>query len=256
MVLFPGGWPAGETVRFERIRIKGAFTVSATATGAGDKADGSAPLPVKLTSPVRIASLAGQNLTVAWWAGAAPTVKVEGGASVAVEPASCGVAATLGRPCYRFATAVGESYTLQGSASPTLKQDGDADLERSIKTIKTDDVPRSRLNFAVALTAFAVRSVAALDNGLALTPPRGWRSWNEFGCDINQTNIESQMEAMVSRQRSVDGVPTSLLDLGYTSAAIDDCWQACNSGPGGVGFHNASGYPCVHKCVCGCAPSD
>ena len=83
MVLFPGGWPAGETVRFERIRIKGAFTVSATATGAGDKADGSAPLPVKLTSPVRIASLAGQNLTVAWWVGAAPTVKVEGGASVA-----------------------------------------------------------------------------------------------------------------------------------------------------------------------------
>ena len=79
MVLFPGGWPAGETVRFERIRIKGAFTVSATATGAGDKADGSAPLPVKLTSPVRIASLAGQNLTVAWWVGAAPTVKVEGG---------------------------------------------------------------------------------------------------------------------------------------------------------------------------------
>ena len=69
MVLFPGGWPAGETVRFERIRIKGAFTVSATATGAGDKADGSAPRPVKLTSPVRIASLAGQNLTVAWWAG-------------------------------------------------------------------------------------------------------------------------------------------------------------------------------------------
>ena len=140
MVLFPGGWPAGETVRFERIRTKGAFTVSATATGAGDKADGSAPLPVKLTSPVRIASLAGQNLTVAWWAGAAPTVKVEGGASVAVEPASCGVAATLGRPCYRFATAVGESYTLQGSASSTLKQGGDADLGRSSKSLKSDDV--------------------------------------------------------------------------------------------------------------------
>ena len=41
--------------------------------------------------------------------------------------------------------------------------------------------------------------------------------------------------------RLVDGRPTSLLDLGYQHAAIDDGWQACGSGPGGVGFHNASG---------------
>jgi alpha-galactosidase len=24
-----------------------------------------------------------------------------------------------------------------------------------------------------------------LDNGLGLTPPMGWNSWNKFGCNIN-----------------------------------------------------------------------
>ena len=61
--------------------------------------------------------------------------------------------------------------------------------------------------------------------GLAITPPRGWRSWNEFGCEVNHTIIEATYAAMVSRERLVDGKPTSLLDLGYHSAGIDDCWQ-------------------------------
>ena len=43
----------------------------------------------------------------------------------------------------------------------------------------------------------------------------GWRSWNFYGLDINQEIIEAQMDALVSRERSVDGVPTSLLDLGF-----------------------------------------
>lgn len=30
------------------------------------------------------------------------------------------------------------------------------------------------------------------------------------------------------------------------ASSIDDCWQECNSGPGGVGFHDASGYPIVN----------
>lgn len=43
----------------------------------------------------------------------------------------------------------------------------------------------------------------------------------------------------------VDGKSTSLVDLGYSHAGIDDGWQDCGSGPGGKGFHNASGYPMV-----------
>ena len=86
---------------------------------------------------------------------------------------------------------------------------------------------------------------ASIDNGIGVTPPRGWRSWNQFDTAINQGLIEAQYAAMVNKSRMVDGVPTSLLDLGYSSAGIDDGWQKCNSGPGGVGFHDAQGYPIV-----------
>ena len=67
----------------------------------------------------------------------------------------------------------------------------------------------------------------------------------QFGTDITQTLIEAQYKALASRSRDVDGVPTSLVDLGYNHAGIDDGWQKCNSGPGGVGFHDAKGYPIV-----------
>ena len=96
-----------------------------------------------------------------------------------------------------------------------------------------------------ALLFVLVPSAVAIDNGLGVTPPRGWRSWNQFQCDINQSLIEDIYGRMAQRTRSVDGKPTSLLDLGYKTAGIDDCWQKCNSGPGGKGFHNASGYPIV-----------
>lgn len=84
-----------------------------------------------------------------------------------------------------------------------------------------------------------------IDNGFGVTPPRGWRSWNQFGTGINQKLIEAQYEALAGRSRKVDGVPTSLLDLGYSSAGIDDGWQKCNSGPGGIGYHDAKGFPNV-----------
>ena len=52
-------------------------------------------------------------------------------------------------------------------------------------------------------------------------------------------------KAMATHARTVDGVPTSLLQLGYTHAGIDDGWQLCNSGPDEMGFHNSMGYPIV-----------
>lgn len=112
MVLFPGGWPAGEAISFQRIRIKGAFTVSADAVGAGDQPGGGGALPVKLTGPVRVTALAtGQNLTFAWWPGSQPSVTVASdGAVVAVKAVACGVRL----PCFRFATTQGVSYELRG----------------------------------------------------------------------------------------------------------------------------------------------
>lgn len=72
-----------------------------------------------------------------------------------------------------------------------------------------------------ALIAFAgVATVSANDNGKALTPPLGWRSWNLYGANVNQSLIESIMDGMVAKNK--DGV--SLCDLGYCDVGLDDNW--------------------------------
>ena len=67
----------------------------------------------------------------------------------------------------------------------------------------------------------------AADDGLALTPPRAWRSWNQFNGAVTQADVERALHGLADRSRLVDGKPTSLADLGYTDAGIDDGWQEC-----------------------------
>lgn len=77
-------------------------------------------------------------------------------------------------------------------------------------------------------------AVDGLDNGLSDTPPRGWRSWNAFGCDggpetiLNDPHMRAQMRALLDKSRTVDGVPTSLAELGFNYVSMDDGWQSCN----------------------------
>ncbi|XP_070027945.1 alpha-galactosidase 1 [Nicotiana sylvestris] len=54
-----------------------------------------------------------------------------------------------------------------------------------------------------------------LSNGLGLTPPMGWSSWNHFGCNIDEKVIRETADALVS---------TGLDKLGYKYVNIDDCW--------------------------------
>merc|ERR1719454_1554252 len=93
-----------------------------------------------------------------------------------------------------------------------------------------------------------VAPCVGIDNGLGLTPPMGWRSWNLFGANVNQSLIESVMEGMVSKKRSVDGVPTSLCDLGYCDVGLDDNWQLCGSPDAapGMHYHDINGNPIVN----------
>lgn len=51
---------------------------------------------------------------------------------------------------------------------------------------------------------------------LALTPPMGWNSWNYFGCNVSESMIKAQADAMVS---------SGMKDAGYQYIVIDDCWQ-------------------------------
>jgi len=53
--------------------------------------------------------------------------------------------------------------------------------------------------------------------GLALTPPMGWNSWNTFGTDINEQLIKDIADVFVEK---------GLKDAGYQYVVIDDGWMA------------------------------
>lgn len=53
-------------------------------------------------------------------------------------------------------------------------------------------------------------------NGLALTPPMGWNSWNKFACNINEQTVRDTTDALVS---------SGMRDAGYQYVVIDDCWH-------------------------------
>ncbi len=55
------------------------------------------------------------------------------------------------------------------------------------------------------------------NNGVALTPPMGWSSWNLFATKINEDLIKEIADAMDK---------SGLREAGYNYVNIDDCWQA------------------------------
>ncbi|MBQ8227647.1 MAG: alpha-galactosidase [Clostridia bacterium] len=55
------------------------------------------------------------------------------------------------------------------------------------------------------------------NNGVALTPPMGWSSWNTFGRGVTEEVIYETAKAMKE---------SGLLEAGYKYVNIDDCWQS------------------------------
>jgi len=62
-------------------------------------------------------------------------------------------------------------------------------------------------------------------NGLALTPPMGWNSWNKFACDINEKVIRDAADAMAN---------SGMKDAGYQYIVIDDCWHGQRDAHGDI----------------------
>ena len=54
------------------------------------------------------------------------------------------------------------------------------------------------------------------------------------------------MTGMTSRRNTVDGKPTSLLDLGYKTVGLDDNWQLCGAGAKPWTDHDANGDPVIN----------
>jgi alpha-galactosidase len=77
----------------------------------------------------------------------------------------------------------------------------------------------------VLTTAPGPTPVRPEDNGLALTPPMGWNSWNKFDCNVSENLIKGIADAMVS---------TGMRDAGYQYVTIDDCWQVARDANGTI----------------------
>ncbi|WP_404423702.1 glycoside hydrolase family 27 protein [Nibricoccus sp. IMCC34717] len=70
----------------------------------------------------------------------------------------------------------------------------------------------------LALTAglVAVSASAQKFEGLALTPPMGWNTWNTFESHISEQLLKETAETMIAN---------GMRDAGYRYIVIDDCWS-------------------------------
>ena len=97
-----------------------------------------------------------------------------------------------------------------------------------------------------ALALLLLGAAAALEDGLARTPPMGWRSWNCYGGDVDDARIRAAVDALAAKRTSPwTGARLSLADLGFARAGVDDGWQSCGEGYEGS-FHAADGTPLVN----------
>ena len=62
-------------------------------------------------------------------------------------------------------------------------------------------------------------------NGLSLTPPMGWNSWNRFSTHIDDAIVRKIADAMVS---------SGMRDAGYVYLNIDDSWEGQRDSTGQV----------------------
>ena len=72
------------------------------------------------------------------------------------------------------------------------------------------------LTLFIILLILTVGTYCQKFDGLALTPPMGWNSWNRFACDVSEELIRKTADAMVS---------SGMKDAGYRYIVIDDCWH-------------------------------
>lgn len=85
---------------------------------------------------------------------------------------------------------------------------------------------RLKIIFTILVTLI-IHDVSGLDNGLALTPPMGWLSWERYRCI---TDCDTYPDNCISEKlyRNVADLLVSegYRDVGYQYVNIDDCWMA------------------------------
>jgi alpha-galactosidase len=67
------------------------------------------------------------------------------------------------------------------------------------------------------LMAFGGHAAAAASQPvLAPTPPMGWNSWNHYACEVSDSVVRTQADAMAA---------SGMRAAGYQYVNIDDCWE-------------------------------
>jgi len=84
--------------------------------------------------------------------------------------------------------------------------------------------------YTIMLATFACLAIIfspayGLNNGLALTPPMGWNSWNTFRLEINEELVRGIADIFVER---------GFKDAGYEYIVIDDGWQTDRDAEGNI----------------------
>jgi alpha-galactosidase len=77
------------------------------------------------------------------------------------------------------------------------------------------------------------------------TPPMGWNSWNQFGCNPSESLLKGVADAMVSSGMSA---------VGYEYVNIDDCWMSGRDSSGVLQWDKSkfpSGIPALAEYVHG-----
>ncbi|XP_050682650.1 alpha-N-acetylgalactosaminidase-like [Leptidea sinapis] len=82
------------------------------------------------------------------------------------------------------------------------------------------------MQFILLFVISVASSVECLNNGLALSPPMGWLSWQRFRCitDCDKYPNECISEALIKRTAD-KMVGDGYLTAGYNYVGIDDCWS-------------------------------
>src|SRR4051794_33787951 len=94
-----------------------------------------------------------------------------------------------------------------------------------------------RIGLALVTVALALAlpgSAAAVNDGLARTPPMGWSSWNHFGCGIDERTVRGTADALVR---------SGMRDAGYRYVNVDDCWMAADRDASGGLRANPGRFP-------------
>ncbi|CAB3231837.1 unnamed protein product [Arctia plantaginis] len=100
------------------------------------------------------------------------------------------------------------------------------------------------------LVLAGLSTTLALDNGLALTPPMGWLTWERFRCitDCEKYPNECISESLIKRTADFM-VSEGYLEAGYEYLGIDDCWLEKTRGPDGRLVPDIKRFPNGMKAV-------